>query len=302
LYLKRGMIYFVIVEIKRIKMMLAGIWTSFYFDLTPEEALRRCSILGCRNLEMSAEHGKMVIQDSNWKEKLKELRKLCEKESIVLWQMHSPLELDVADPDPKKREMDMQTVIRWIEFSRELGIPHLVIHPGGKQRAKTEEEKKQIQVLNLQAFSQLGEIASRFNLKLCIENMQEREGQDPWRLGARISDINELIDAVESDALGICFDSSHANVTKLDFPKAIHECGNRLMATHISDNDGTGDQHRIPFYGNINWKDIMSGMKGIGYSYLFNLEIPGENKVPLAVRDARLRYAMEIMDYMIENL
>jgi len=102
LYLKRGMIYSVIVEIKRIKMMLAGIWTSFYFDLTPEEALRRCSILGCRNLEMSAEHGKMVIQDSNWKEKLKELRKLCEKESIVLWQMHSPLELDVADPDPKK--------------------------------------------------------------------------------------------------------------------------------------------------------------------------------------------------------
>jgi sugar phosphate isomerase/epimerase len=281
--------------------MLPGIWTSFYFDLPPEDAFRRFAILGFRDLEVSAEHGKMATQDSNWKERLKGLRKLCEKEDITLWQMHAPLELDVADQDPKKREADLQTVVRWIEYSYGLGIPHLVIHPGGRQKANTEEEKKQILMLNLDAFSQLGEVAGRFNVKLCIENMQEREGQDPWRLGARIWDINELINAVGSDALGICFDSSHANVTKLDFSKAIHECGSRLLATHISDNDGSGDQHKMPFYGNINWETVISAMKEVGYSYLFNLEIPGENRAPLAIRDARLSYAKEILGYMIRS-
>jgi sugar phosphate isomerase/epimerase len=89
-------------------------------------------------------------------------------------------------------------------------------------------------------------------------------------------------------------------VTKLDMAQAIHECGARLLATHISDNDGSGDQHKMPFGGNIGWRGLVSALKDIGYDGLFNLEIPGENRVPLPVRDARLKYAIEIMDYMME--
>lgn len=281
--------------------MQPGIWTSYYFDLSPKEAFLRFAILGWRDLEVSAEHGKFATKDGHFRENLSHLRKLCEQEGINLWQMHAPLELDVADAEPDKRKADLQTVEKWIEYSAELGLPHLVIHPGGSKRAKTEEEKKRILFLNLDAFSMLAEVAERFNVKLCIENMQEREGQDPWRLGARISDLNELIDTVGSDSLGICFDSSHANVTKLDFSKAIQECGSNLLATHISDNDGSGDQHKMPFYGNINWKAVVSTMKEIEYSYLFNLEIPGENKAPLPIRDARLRYAKDIMEYMMRS-
>ena len=131
--------------------------------------------------------------------------------------------------------------------------------------------------------------------------MQERIGQESWQLGARISDINELIDTVGSNALGICFDSSHANVTGLDMSQAIHECDGRLLATHISDNDGSGDQHRLPFYGNIDWGSVISALKDTEYRCLFNLEIPGENRVPLPVRDARLKYAKELLEYIINS-
>lgn len=280
--------------------MRPGIWTSFYIDSSPEEALRRFSILGWRDLEVSAEHGKMATQYNDWKARLMELRGVCEKEGITLWQMHSPLELDVADPDPQKRADDINTAARWIEYSHELNIPYLVIHPGGgKQKTQTDEEKKRIITLNLEAFGRLADIADSYGVKLCIENMQEREGQDPWRFGARISDLNELINILGSEAVGICFDSSHANVTRLDMSKAINECGVRLLATHISDNDGSGDQHKLPFGGKINWESVISSLKYIGYTGLFNLEIPGENRAPLPVRDARLRYARELLDYML---
>ena len=281
--------------------MQPGIWTSFYADLPPEDAFRRLANLGWRDLEVSAEHGKRTTQGHDWRGRLSSLRRLCEENRITLWQMHAPLELDVADPDPQKREEDIDTGAKWVEYAHELGLPHLVIHPGGKQRAGSDDEKEQILALNLDAFGRLAEVASRFDVKLCLENMQERIGQEKWRLGARISDLNELIDAVGSEALGICFDSSHANVTKLDMSQAIHECGDRLMATHISDNDGSGDQHKLPFGGNINWKSVVSALKDIGYSGLFNLEIPGENKAPLPVRDARLKYAKEVLEYMIES-
>jgi len=281
--------------------MQHGIWTSFYVDLSPEDAFQRFANMGWRDLEVSAEHGKMATQGENWRERLGDLRKLCRESGITLWQMHAPLELNVTDPDPQKRERDINTAARWVEYAHELGLPHLVIHPGGRQGAQSDDEKAEIFALNVDAFERLTEIASRFGVKFCLENMQERIGQEKWRLGARISDLNELIDSVGSNALGICFDSSHANVTKLDMSQAIHECGDRLLATHISDNDGSGDQHKLPFYGNINWKDVVSALKDTEYACLFNLEIPGEIRVPLPVRDARLNYAREILEYMMES-
>lgn len=88
--------------------------------------------------------------------------------------------------------------------------------------------------------------------------------------------------------------------------QAIKECGNRLLATHISDNDGSGDQHYIPFNGNINWKDVISALKDINYKGAFNLEIPGESRIPmkslmapLEIRDAKLKYATEVLKYIM---
>lgn len=279
--------------------MKPGIWTSFYADLSPEDAFQRFADFGWKDLEVSAEHGKTATQDEDWRKRLRSLRKLCEDRGITLWQMHAPLGLNVADPDAQKRERDIATAAKWAEYAHELGLPHLVIHPGGGQRAESDDEKKAVFDINIDAFSRLAEIANGLGVKFCIENMQERIGQDRWRIGARISDLNQLIDAVGSDALGICFDSSHANVTKLDMSEALHECGDRLLATHISDNDGSGDQHKLPYGGNIRWESVVSAMKDIGYNQLFNLEIPGENRVPLPVRDARLKYAKEILEYMM---
>ena len=281
--------------------MKLGICTGLYRGLSPEDAFMRLAGLGWRDLEVSAEHGKVATQDDNWKERLRDLKKLCEQNSITLWQMHAPLELNVADSDPQTRENEIDIAAKWIEYSRELGVRHLVIHPGGNQGGVSDDEKRKITADNLDAFGRLADVPSKCDVKLCIENMLKFDEQDRWRFGARISDINGLIDAVGSESLGICFDSSHANVLRFDMSQAVHECGDRLLATHMSDNDGSGDQHKLPFHGNVNWEGVVSALKDIHYSGLFNLEIPGENIGPLPVRDARLKYAREILEYMIES-
>ena len=291
----------VVATVNRRLDMKLGIWTGFYKGLSPEDAFERLAGLGWRDLEVSAEHGKMATRDDNWKERLGDLRRLCEENSITLWQMHAPLELNTADSDSGKREKDIDVAAKWIEYSRELGVMHLVIHPGGMQGAVSDGEKEEIIATNLDAFGRLAAVASRCAVKLCIENMMEFKEQDRWRFGASISDINGLIDAVGSEWLGICFDSSHANVLELDMSQAVHECGDRLLATHMSDNDGSGDQHKLPFYGTVNWEGVVSALKDMQYSGLFNLEIPGENRAPLPVRDARLKYAGELLVYMIES-
>lgn len=288
--------------------MRLSVWTSFYFDLTPRDALIRLARLGWKDVEVSAEHGAMATQGDDWKEQLGYLRELCEKNDITLWQMHAPLELDVADLNPKSRERDIEITTKWINYAHELNIPYLVIHPGGNQGTKIEEEEAVIYGLNIESFRHLGNIAGELGVSLCLENMQERENRGLRRLGAYIYDLNEIIDEIGLDSIGICFDTSHANVTGLDMYHAISECGKRLFATHISDNDGSGDQHKMPFGGSIDWQKVISGLSNIGYNKAFNLEIPGETGtpkrtelLPLPVRDAKLNYAREIYKYILDG-
>jgi sugar phosphate isomerase/epimerase len=263
--------------------------------------------MGWKDLEISAEHGEMAANGDDWKEQLGYLRNICEVYGTTLWQMHAPLNLDVADPDPQKRSKDIDTAFKWIQYAHELNVANLVIHPGGSNGAKTDEEEVKIFTLNVDSFKYLAKVAEEFKVKLCIENMQERENKDPRRLGAFIYDLNELIDSIGSESIGICFDTSHANVTGLDMYNAINECGKRLMATHISDNDGSGDQHKLLYGGNIDWQKVISGLKDIGYNMAFNLEIPGESGIPLRsgllpiqVRDAKLNYIREIFEFITQ--
>lgn len=287
--------------------MRLSIWSSFYVDLSPRDAIVHCAEMGWKDLEISAEHGEMAANGDDWKEQLGYLRNICEIYGTTLWQMHAPLNLDVADPNPQKRIKDIDTVFKWIQYAHELNVANLVIHPGGSNGAKTDEEEAKIFTLNVDSFKYLAKVAEEFKVKLCIENMQERENKDPRRLGAFIYDLNELIDSIGSESIGICFDTSHANVTGLDMYNAINECGKRLMATHISDNDGSGDQHKLLYGGNIDWKKVISGLKDISYNMAFNLEIPGESGIllrsgllPIQVRDAKLKYIREIFEFITQ--
>ena len=106
----------------------------------------------------------------------------------------------------------------------------------------------------------------------------------------------------------------------LDVAEAVLECGDLLWATHISDNDGSGDQHRIPYnaayWGNpIDWVKVMKALKIIHYDNAFNLELLGEgismvqkgdvwvpgNCAPMYIRDKKLEYTKDIVLWLLEQ-
>ncbi len=75
-------------------------------------------------------------------------------------------------------------------------------------------------------------------------------------------------------------DTSHAHVQGLDCAAAVRRFGTHICCTHISDNDGSGDQHRTPGGGSIDWPSVVAALRDVGYDGLFNLEIPGESEPP----------------------
>lgn len=66
-------------------------------------------------------------------------------------------------------------------------------------------------------------------------------------------DVPYILDKIQSNYLGFCYDSSHYNLSdKQDF-YLLEKYGERLVTTHLSDNDGLKDRHWLPGHGTIDW-------------------------------------------------
>ena len=67
--------------------------------------------------------------------------------------------------------------------------------------------------------------------------------------------LRAVLDTFHSPAAGFTFDTGHWHCFAPDstFP---FEYADRLVITHIQDNDGSGDQHRIPFDGTVDFANL----------------------------------------------
>jgi sugar phosphate isomerase/epimerase len=73
------------------------------------------------------------------------------------------------------------------------------------------------------------------------------------RPGSTVIDVLELIDGL-GDHVGICVDVGHSYANGLDPVVEMGQAGEKLLETHIQDNDGGGeDQHWMMGAGGIDW-------------------------------------------------
>ncbi len=78
--------------------------------------------------------------------------------------------------------------------------------------------------------------------------------------------------------LGFCFDTSHANLKDQFY--LLQKYQHLLTALHLSDNDGTADQHRPPFDGNIDFSQkVTPYLTGSNLPYTLEL-IADQSRYP----------------------
>lgn len=91
--------------------------------------------------------------------------------------------------------------------------------------------------------------------------------------------LQTLLEAFGPSALGFCYDSGHAHLHKV--PDLVKAFSHRLVATHLHDNDGTADQHRLPGEGRCDWGMIARTLRECGYQGTWNLEVHARKDMPL---------------------
>ncbi|HDZ21869.1 hypothetical protein LCGC14_0225990 [marine sediment metagenome] len=85
--------------------------------------------------------------------------------------------------------------------------------------------------------------------------------------------IGRMLDSFPADAVGMCYDSGHGNLPKADGAAHLDRLKDRLIAVHLHDNDGSGDQHRTPFRGNIDWARLTALIAASSYDKPLSLEL-----------------------------
>jgi sugar phosphate isomerase/epimerase len=272
--------------------MKPAIWTSLYAEQPLHEALQTLYDQGWTAFEASTEHLVQIETADDSSMRIDQVQRCLSELDLWMPQAHALLEADVAATDNDRRREDVERLGAHIDIAARLGVRNVVVHPGGRQGATTRAERDRVTALNVEAFRRLGDRAGEQGLRIGLENLMRRGASMPYEL-------LDLLAAIDHPAIGITLDTSHANVVGLDLAVAIREWGPHLLATHISDNDGSGDQHRTPGNGSIDWHAVMRALRGAGYDGLFNLEIPGERHAVLPLRALKSLHARQVAEWLV---
>ncbi|MDH7569848.1 MAG: sugar phosphate isomerase/epimerase family protein [Armatimonadota bacterium] len=295
--------------------MEPSIWTSVLAALPAVDQPAELAAAGFQAVELSCEAVLDPAAHALTRQHAEALRRAADAAGIRMRQVHFPIlsfnprlirpdapradrVSDFAHPDESCREFELAAAEELLSLCPVMGIEVMVVHPGRLRAWDDAAELERVHTLNLAALRRLACAAERYRVRVAVENM----GGSPEKMsyGADFNQLIALVDAVNSSAVGICFDTSHANLVRADIPAAIRQIGPRLFATHISDNLGLHDDHLFPYSGRIAWQPVVDALREIEYAGLFNLETPGENRAPLDVVRLKTRHARQLVALMLQ--
>lgn len=202
------------------------------------------------------------------------VRNLAEKNNLKIVAHHSCPVLLSIEEDQKE---NLKRQFEYIEELKNLGISFWVLHT---RSIKGEEKpwikikkigKRKFDKLTCFVLKEMCQYISQYNISIALENV-------PYPYAKKVEDILEIIEKVDEENLGICFDSGHSNICNLDLKEEILSCKNKLFTTHFHDNLGNKekvviddeniskyDLHLVPGLGIINWIEINRMLDKIGY-------------------------------------
>lgn len=278
-------------------------WTQkMYFSC--EQAIKAIAEAGFDAIDMSfVTYGRegLPLARPDWRDWIKRRKEECDAVGLTINQGHAhyygrPQSREFTSLD---WEENTAKIYRDIEAAGICKVPWLVFHPdtawdsaGYSRRLSLEKEKER--------FRRFGEVASKWGVGIAIENLTDNRNGERY-FGVTAEDLLDLLDRLGDDKLfGICWDTGHANLNRLNQPESIRQMGKRLKALHINDNRGEKDDHLLPYLGRIEWEPLLLALKEIGYNGDFTYEIHNFTAgFTPALHQEAMRFAYKVARQMV---
>ncbi len=274
--------------------MKLSIWSSYYVDLKIEDAIEELIRNGIDCAELSDEHGAELLSRSDDIAKTaNSFSAFLKEKNFEISQGHLFLTIKICSD-----ETALDMLYRWIDFYEMIGIRNMVLHCDNLLQTTLGKEERTER--NIEKLKLLAEYIKDKDITVCLENLRPYFSEDEVLIDRNADDLLYIIDRVGSDRFGICLDTGHLNLTDKNQREFILKAGSRLKAIHIADNEGQFDQHLMPFVsGTVDFCEVVKALREVNYTGVFNLEIPGERKIPLELRAAKIAYIKACYDYLM---
>ncbi len=159
------------------------------------------------------------------------------------------------------RELFLAVNVNRIEFAARFGAKVLVVHLPLHDFSSPD----QVLAESVDVLERLRPAAQQAGVRVAAENLFSPRQHD------QAAFFDALFTRFGPEYLGFCYDSGHASMTGCqDF---VARYASRLLCTHLHDNDGRNDQHRLPGSGVADWKMILGSLKQSGFAGPVNLEV-----------------------------
>ena len=269
--------------------MKTSVWSSYYYHLSPEDALRELKAHGFNYCELSSEHSEVLLERGDAAIVGAEFGKFASELGITVLQGH----LFFYGKRICKAE-DRELIKKQIDLFLAIGIKNAVLHCDPIMNEKGEKASVEIaRAENVKALSDILAHVCGKDIVICLENLITSPAVN------NVNGLMYFIDYFKSDNLGICLDTGHLNINDKDQVGFIKRAGKHIKALHLADNEGQADQHLMPYgKGSVDFVSVIREMKRLDYQGLYNLEIPGESQAPREILGYKLEYVQKMMTYL----
>lgn len=263
-----------------------SIWSTYYYELSPEDAVKEFKKHGIFCSELSSEHGGQLISRGEPEQVGKEFREFLKEEEFTMTQGHLSLGLQLC------KEGHADELLKWLRLYDAIGIENAVLHLTGFGDEDISDEERYAR--NVEKLRYLEENMKGMKIRICLENLIQ--------FARSAEELVAVVDQLDPDRFGICLDTGHLNLNDGDQTRFIHTAGGRLYALHIADNEGGYDQHLMPFgKGHVDFSAVVKALREIDYHGMFNYEIPGENRIPFEMLGYKLDFIKKGYDYLMRE-
>lgn len=230
-----------------------GIYGWFGFPLQPADSFAKIRAAGFDQVMLFWDDSHFVKED---------IVTLAHAADLQIANAHLPFAgMNVMWEEGLVGDRYRDDLLRLIESAAASAIPLLVMH------ASTGARPPEPSHVGLQRFQELVAMAETTGVTLALENVRSR------------AHFLAVLDAVDSPALGICYDTGH-NFCFEPVADWLPRYASRIKTLHVHDNFGGHDLHQIPFAGKIDWPGEMKMLRNLGYDGAILTEAVGRRGRP----------------------
>ncbi len=164
---------------------------------------------------------------------------------LKLDNVHLPFENinNLWSEDNTERNNQINIIKKWLNECKHSGADIAVLHAVHGSNYVFDYS------LGYDSFRKIIAEAENINIKIAIENTR------------MFNYVDFILKEIESPNIGFCYDSSHDFIKGESSGEILNKWKNKLIAVHLSDNDGLCDRHWVPGNGYIDWKKIINIIK-----------------------------------------